>query len=67
MGNIIGQSVRPAIGQQIKYRQMIQGAGYNDSSISRSPQVLNFLNNRNAWIKLASGTKVLDKGRLQDI
>ena len=70
-GNIIGEPVKEIIGEQINLRQKIQGAGYNESSIQRSPAVLNFLNNKNAWIKLASGTSLLQNGggaqRLKDL
>ena len=57
MGNIIGEPIKPIIGEQIKLRQLIHGSGYNENSISRSPEVLNFLNNKSSWIKLASGDK----------
>ena len=55
MGNIIGQQVDLGVDEQIKHRQQVFGAGYNDKSIERSPQALQYLNNRSAWIKLASG------------
>ena len=66
-GNIIGDPIKKIIGEQIELRQKIQGAGYNENSISRSPEVLNFLNNRNAWIKFASGVSVTDDQRLKDL
>ena len=66
-GNIIGQPIKPIIGEQIDLRQKIHGAGYNENSIQRSPEVLNFLNNRNAWIKLASGVSLDDGDRLRDL
>ena len=61
-GNIIGEPIKKIIGKQVDLRQKIHGAGYNESSIQRSPAVLNFLNNKNAWIKLASGVS-LDNGK----
>ena len=60
-GNIIGEPIKKIIGKQVDLRQKIHGVGYNESSIQRSPAVLNFLNNKNAWIKLASGVS-LDNG-----
>lgn len=66
-GNIIGQPIKPIIGEQIDLRQKIHGAGYNENSLQRSPEVLNFLNNRNAWIKLASGVSLDDGERLKDL
>ena len=70
-GNIIGEPIKKIVGEQVDLRQKIQGAGYNESSIQRSPEVLNFLNNKNAWIKLASGTSLLSNSegiqRLKDL
>ena len=70
-GNIIGEPIKEIIGEQVDLRQKIHGAGYNESSIQRSPAVLNFLNNKNAWIKLASGTSIEQteegKQRLRDL
>ena len=64
-GNIIGEPIKKRIGKQVDLRQKIHGAGYNESSIQRSPAVLNFLNNKNAWIKLASGVSLDDGERLK--
>ena len=64
-GNIIGEPIKEIIGEQVDLRQKIHGAGYNESSIQRSPAVLNFLNNKNAWIKLASGVSLDDGERLK--
>lgn len=66
-GNIIGEPIKPIIGEQVRLRQLIQGSGYNENSISRSPEVLNFLNNKNSWIKLASGVSLDNDQRLKDI
>ena len=41
-GNIIGEPIKPIIGEQVRLRQLIHGSGYNENSISRSPEVLNF-------------------------
>ena len=58
MGNIIGDPINSQILKQIQNRQRLQGAGYNSESVKRDPQVLNYLNNRNAWIKMASGVSI---------
>jgi hypothetical protein len=63
-GNIVGDPIIPIIDEQIDIRQKLHGAGYNENSIKRTPEVLNILNNKNAWIKLASGTELLDTNRL---
>lgn len=57
-GNIIGEPIDEKILEQIDLRQKMHGAGYNSSSISRDPKILNYLNNRNAWIKMASGVSI---------
>lgn len=54
MANVIGRPIEEFVEEQIKDRQKISGAGY-DSGIAKTPSVINYLNNRNAWIKLASG------------
>ena len=58
MSNIIGEPIEEFVSKQIDHRQKIYGSGYNSNSIDRSPEVLNYLNNRNAWIKLASGVSI---------
>ena len=64
-GNIIGEPLHPEILRQINNRQSVSGAGYSDSSLPRTPQVLNFLNNRNAWIKMASGISIGEEALFQ--
>ena len=66
-GNIIGEPIKPIIGEQVKLRQLVHGSGYNENSIQRSPEVLNFLNNKNSWIKFASGVSLDDGYRLKDL
>ena len=70
MGNLIGEPISPKILEQIDSRQKLQGAGYNSESVNRDPSVLNYLNNRNAWIKMASGVAIsgsIGTEKLQDI
>tara|TARA_R110002153_G_scaffold128584_1_gene277160 strand:+ start:560 stop:4213 length:3654 start_codon:yes stop_codon:yes gene_type:complete len=67
MGNLIGEPIKPLIAEQVKLRQLIHGAGYNESSIKRTPEVLNLLNNKSSWIKLASGTSLISSERLKDL
>lgn len=59
-GNILGEAIDEIIDAQISNRQNIHGAGYGseETLIKRNPQVLNYLNNRNTWIKLASGISI---------
>jgi len=64
-GNIIGEPIDATILEQIDNRQSVSGAGYNSSSIPRSPQVLNFLNNRSSWVKMASGVSLEEDALFQ--
>ena len=59
-GNIIGEPITEEIDNQIKFRQQIHGAGYipGTQNLQRTPEVQNYLNNRNAWIKMASGVSL---------
>jgi hypothetical protein len=69
-GNLIGEKISKPILNQIDYRQKMNGAGYNSESVKRDPTVLNYLNNRNAWIKMASGVAIsgsIGTEKLQDI
>ena len=60
MGNIIGEPIEKFVADQIDLRQKAAGAGYNSDSLTRDPKILNYLNNKNAWIKLASGVQLHD-------
>jgi len=60
MGNIIGEPIEKFVADQIDLRQKAAGAGYNSDSLARDPKILNYLNNKNAWIKLASGVELYD-------
>ena len=65
-GNIIGDPIIPIVDEQIDIRQKLHGAGYNDQSIKRTPEVLNILNTKNSWIKFASGVSLKDEGQGQN-
>ena len=67
-GNIIGEPFDPQLLNEIQTRQEVHGSGF--ASKRTIPQI-QFLNNRNAWFKLASsveilngGTETLDDGRV---
>lgn len=70
-GNIIGQPIRATIAKQVEARQKIYGADYKNSDLPRSSEIINYQNNKNAWIKLASGVSLKTDGsglaRLKDI
>ncbi len=57
-GNLLGEPINQIILEQIDLRQQLHGSGQNNTPLTRDPQVLNYLNNRNAWIKLASGVSI---------
>jgi hypothetical protein len=62
-GNLLGESVLPFVKKEVENRQKIFGVGI-DGNETRSISQLNYINNRNAWIKLASGVNIKDKDRL---
>jgi LAS superfamily LD-carboxypeptidase LdcB len=60
-GNILGEEFKKYVFDQIDVRQSIHGAGGQSSLLNRDPKYLNYLNNRNAWVKMASGISLVDK------
>ena len=54
-GNIIGEEFEDYVFEQIAQRQKDQYSGYTSL---RTPQQLQYLNNQNAWVKLASGASI---------
>ena len=60
-GNVIGEEFKPYVFDQINIRQSLNGAGGAGNPLSRNPQILNFLNTRNTWVKMASGVALTDK------
>ena len=67
LGNILGNPISAPIAKQIDARQKVFGASSKGSSTARSPEVLNYLNNRNIWIKFASGVYVNDTSRITNL
>ena len=68
-GNIVGEPIVEAIDKQIDYRQQIHGAGYipGTQNLQRTPEVQNYLNNRNSWIKMASGVSLSGSAAVEKI
>lgn len=68
-GNILGENIDEIYLNQIKTRQEIAGAGYNENPLVRDNNVINYLNNRNSWVKLASGVEITSKAekKLKDL
>ena len=64
-GNIVGEEVLDYVADQINFRQKLQGSGTDrfNNTTKRSNKVLNYLNTRNAWVKLASGIGIDSKAR----
>jgi hypothetical protein len=54
-GSIIGEKIEGWVEDQINIRQFNQAGGYGNL---RTPEQLQYLNNRNAWVKLASSVQV---------
>jgi hypothetical protein len=57
-GNIVGEEIEDFVSKQIKARQSNQFGGYGTSL--RTNDQLQYLNNRNAWVKLASSVDILE-------
>ena len=57
MGNLLGEPFKDYVSKQINDRQAVHGKA------NRTVEELQYLNSRNAWIKLASGTS-FDQTRL---
>ena len=55
-GNIVGEEIEYFVGEQIGIRQSSQYSGYENSL--RTPEQLQYLTNRNAWVKLASSVQI---------
>lgn len=53
---IIGEPFKNYVAEQINKRQEIYGSGTN--STSRTPEQIQYLNSRNAWVKLASAVYI---------
>ena len=63
MGNIVGEQFLGYVTDQIKARQNLYGSGFGSTNIDNSQILL--LNNRNAWLKLASSVNVVNESRLE--
>ena len=58
-GSIIGEPTEQFVVDQVKARQKVYGRGIDSSSV-RSTQDIQYMNNRNAWIKMASSVSVVN-------
>ena len=56
-GNLLGEQFDPRVAQQVNIRQKTHGSGFSDEG--RSAEQINYLNNRNAWLKMASSVYVI--------
>ena len=63
-GNLLGEEFEDYVFNQIKDRQLLMGTGYDVTNLSSnnllSPREINILNNKNSFIKLASGVNFFD-------
>jgi hypothetical protein len=57
-GNIVGEEFEKYVFDQIAQRQKDQYSGYDSL---RTPEQLQYLNNKNAWVKLASGVSIIQE------
>ena len=58
MGNIVGEKFDDFVINQINARQSLSGAGFGSATLT--PNQLLLLNNRNAWLKLASSVDIVN-------
>ena len=66
--NIVGEVFEDYVYQQINQRQKTHFSGYEDNN--RTPEQIQYLNNTNAWVKLASSVSIsgsLGQSRLRDL
>ena len=64
-GNLLGEPVEEFVIKEVSNRQKLLGTGI-DGSTNRSVKQLNYINNRNAWIKLASSVFIDKTSRLPE-
>ena len=58
-GSVIGENTEEFVSKQVMVRQETYGKGLINTV--RTPQDIQFMNNRNAWIKMASSVSILDE------
>jgi len=58
-GSVIGENTAEFVSNQVRVRQETYGKGLINTV--RTPQDIQFMNNRNAWIKMASSVSILDE------
>ena len=63
-GSVIGEPTPGFVTAQVKIRQKTYGKGYIGST--RSNEDIQFMNNRNAWIKMASSVFIKSKNRVPE-
>jgi hypothetical protein len=69
MPDLIGEPIPNYVSEQIKIRQLVHGLydrNKNPINANNSVNYLPYLNSRNSWVKLASGTSI-DQNRLNQI
>jgi len=62
MGNIVGERFENYVLNQIAARQKLYGQGYKKTQNPRSSAQLQLINNKNAWLKMASSVGVTYDG-----
>ena len=63
-GNLLGEQFDLRVSEQINIRQKTHGSGFSGT---RSTEQINYLNNRNAWLKMASSVYVVGDSTNTDI
>lgn len=65
IGNILGEPFDDFVNKQIETRQKAQYKGFDGTS--RDLKDINYLSNRNAWVKMVSSVSIEDEQLLSDI
>jgi hypothetical protein len=63
-GNLLGEPFNLNVSRQIDVRQQVYGSGFSGP---RSPEQIQYLNNRNSWLKMASSVYVVGDQTNEDL
>lgn len=69
IGNVVGEEFEPYVLDQIDIRQSLNGGGSVGSEVKRTDnsKLLNYLNNRNTWVKMASSVNIIKENDTKEI
>ena len=65
MGNLLGEAIEFYVSEQVRARQELLGKGFKNPNLTTTD--LNLINNKNAWLKLASSVYVGNPTLLREV